>query len=183
MKSSEICFRKSCFHLLFSDLERKFQLEPVSTDLAVGKRLVLTCIPPKGKPDPEVSPIWEFFRCTICTFTMLWPKNSCSTVLLVTNHWMPKVHLIDTLPVLIFTVHPFKFKVTRPVLTCIFVTVYTRVWMAHGFRSQHLSPESKVTGYSIDLQKIGSLYVQCQWQDEVACILFPPTLFGNSPRF
>ncbi|CAL8100912.1 unnamed protein product [Calicophoron daubneyi] len=35
-------------------LERKFQLEPVSTDLEVGKRLVLTCIPPKGKPDPEV---------------------------------------------------------------------------------------------------------------------------------
>ncbi|TPP63854.1 Netrin receptor unc-5 [Fasciola gigantica] len=35
-------------------LERKFQLEPVSTDLSVGKRLVLTCIPPKGKPDPEV---------------------------------------------------------------------------------------------------------------------------------
>ncbi|KAA3676419.1 netrin receptor unc-5 [Paragonimus westermani] len=35
-------------------LERKFQLEPVSTDLTVGKRLVLTCIAPKGKPDPEV---------------------------------------------------------------------------------------------------------------------------------
>ncbi|VDQ10405.1 unnamed protein product [Trichobilharzia regenti] len=37
------------------DLDRKFQLEPVSTDLAVSKRLVLTCLPPKGDPDPEVS--------------------------------------------------------------------------------------------------------------------------------
>ncbi|TGZ64498.1 hypothetical protein CRM22_006339 [Opisthorchis felineus] len=35
-------------------LDRKFQLEPVSTDLSYGKRLVLTCIPPKGKPEPEV---------------------------------------------------------------------------------------------------------------------------------
>nr|CAH8875780.1 unnamed protein product [Trichobilharzia regenti] len=35
-------------------LDRKFQLEPVSTDLAVSKRLVLTCLPPKGDPDPEV---------------------------------------------------------------------------------------------------------------------------------
>ncbi|CAH8654256.1 unnamed protein product [Heterobilharzia americana] len=35
-------------------LDKKFQLEPVSTDLAVSKRLVLTCMPPKGDPDPEV---------------------------------------------------------------------------------------------------------------------------------
>ncbi|KAK4474391.1 hypothetical protein MN116_001551 [Schistosoma mekongi] len=35
-------------------LDEKFQLEPVSTDLAVSKRLVLTCLPPEGDPDPEV---------------------------------------------------------------------------------------------------------------------------------
>ncbi|TNN10281.1 Netrin receptor UNC5B-b [Schistosoma japonicum] len=35
-------------------LEEKFQLEPVSTDLAVSKRLMLTCLPPEGDPDPEV---------------------------------------------------------------------------------------------------------------------------------
>lgn len=36
------------------DLDEKFQLEPVSTDLAVSKRLVLTCLPPEGDPNPEV---------------------------------------------------------------------------------------------------------------------------------
>ncbi|CAH8579828.1 unnamed protein product [Schistosoma turkestanicum] len=35
-------------------LDEKFQLEPISTDLAVSKRLVLTCLPPEGDPDPEV---------------------------------------------------------------------------------------------------------------------------------
>ncbi|KAF6775600.1 hypothetical protein AHF37_04422 [Paragonimus kellicotti] len=38
-----------------SDLERKFQLEPTSTELPAGRRLELSCIPPEGKPSPEVS--------------------------------------------------------------------------------------------------------------------------------
>ncbi|KAH8864326.1 netrin receptor unc-5 [Schistosoma japonicum] len=44
-----------CYCLLvILDLEEKFQLEPVSTDLAVSKRLMLTCLPPEGDPDPEI---------------------------------------------------------------------------------------------------------------------------------
>ncbi|KAF5405877.1 hypothetical protein PHET_00628 [Paragonimus heterotremus] len=35
-------------------LERKFQLEPTSTELPAGRRLELSCIPPEGKPSPEV---------------------------------------------------------------------------------------------------------------------------------
>ncbi|KAF6768885.1 hypothetical protein AHF37_12646, partial [Paragonimus kellicotti] len=36
-------------------LERKFLIEPTSTDIMAGNRLTLTCVPPKGKPEPEVS--------------------------------------------------------------------------------------------------------------------------------
>ncbi|KAF5405878.1 hypothetical protein PHET_00629 [Paragonimus heterotremus] len=35
-------------------LDRKFLVEPTSTDIAVGNRLTLSCVPPKGKPDPEL---------------------------------------------------------------------------------------------------------------------------------
>ncbi|KAF8567316.1 hypothetical protein P879_06935 [Paragonimus westermani] len=35
-------------------LERKFQLEPTPTELSTGGRLELSCIPPEGKPSPEV---------------------------------------------------------------------------------------------------------------------------------
>ncbi|OON22448.1 immunoglobulin I-set domain protein, partial [Opisthorchis viverrini] len=35
-------------------LEQKFQVEPISTNLTVGDRLTLSCVPPRGKPEPEV---------------------------------------------------------------------------------------------------------------------------------
>ncbi|KER24611.1 hypothetical protein T265_07757 [Opisthorchis viverrini] len=35
-------------------LERKFRLEPVSTTLPAGERLDLTCLPPDGRPEPQV---------------------------------------------------------------------------------------------------------------------------------
>ncbi|CAH8670168.1 unnamed protein product [Dicrocoelium dendriticum] len=39
-------------------MEEQFQVEPVSTDLAVGSRLTLTCVPPRGRPEPET--YWLF---------------------------------------------------------------------------------------------------------------------------
>ncbi|KAF8571563.1 hypothetical protein P879_01902 [Paragonimus westermani] len=44
---------------LFADLERKFLVEPTSTDIAVGNRLTLSCVPPKGKPDPETDELHQ----------------------------------------------------------------------------------------------------------------------------
>ncbi|KAA3680684.1 uncharacterized protein DEA37_0002322 [Paragonimus westermani] len=43
-------------------LERKFQLEPTPTELSTGGRLELSCIPPEGKPSPELGVAFKTLR-------------------------------------------------------------------------------------------------------------------------